>query len=60
MLLLGVDGDDALDHAREDGAELLAVLVDLGELGREPLAHVVERARSVPTSLPPPAKTRWP
>ena len=27
--LLGIDGDDSLDHAPEDGAELLAVFVEL-------------------------------
>ena len=40
--LLGVEGDHAFDHAAEDGAQLLAVLVELGELRGQPFAHVVE------------------
>ena len=42
--LLGVEGDDALDHAAEDGAQLLAVFLELGELRGQALAHVVEGA----------------
>src|SRR5262249_26526371 len=42
--LLGVDGDDSLCHTAEYRAELLAVLLDLAKLLRQPLAHGVERA----------------
>ena len=42
--LVGVQGDDALDHAAEDGAQLLAVLLQLGDARRQPFAHAIEGA----------------
>ena len=32
--LLRIDGNDPLDHAAQDGPQLLAVFLELGKLGR--------------------------
>ncbi len=38
----GVQRDNALDHAAEDGAQLLPVFFERGDAGVEPFAHAVE------------------
>ena len=43
--LVGAQGDYPLDHAAEDGPELLAVFLELGELLGQAVRHVVEGAR---------------
>ena len=41
--LVRVERHDALDHAAEDGPQLLAVLLEGADAGAEFLAHAVER-----------------
>ena len=40
----GVEGDDAFDHAAEDGPQLLSVLFEGGDAGGEGVFHAVEGA----------------
>src|SRR5262249_47759359 len=42
--LIGIDGNHSLDHAAEDGAQLLAILLDLVELLGQAFAHRIEGA----------------
>ena len=42
--LVGVEGDDAFDHAAEDGAQLLSVFFQGGDAAGEGFAHAVEGA----------------
>ena len=42
--LFGIEGDHAFDHAAENGAELLLLLFELGNLAGEAVAHAVEGA----------------